>query len=520
MHALDWILIAAYAAAMMALSAWLGRRQESEEDYYVAGRSLPWWATGLSTMATQTSAISFISVPAFVALAPNGGLVWLQYELAVPLAMVGVSLFLLPFLRGLELITVYEYLERRFGSSVRVLCAGVFLLSRGLATGVALYASALVLMVLLDAPLWLMIVAMGLFTLLYDLLGGIRAVVWSDVIQMAILGLGLVFAIAVAIGEVGGVGAVVAATDPDRLVALRPGLGYGDEPMPFWGFFIGGLFLYMAYYGTDQSQVQRELASRGPDHTRRSLALNGFARLPLTLAYALMGLAIGAVVATTPALAAAIPAGRPDAMVPTYILTHLPIGIRGLLVAALLSAAMSSLDSAFNALSATTMRDFIERNRPLERGHALRLSRLTTLAWGLFAIAFAFAVESLQGTVLETINRIGSAFYGPVLAAFLVGVLSPHASGRGVFIGVLAGVGTNVFLWLAVPELFWMWWNAIGLVVAGGVALLLFRRQEPAPPELLLRGRQRWAPVYTLLVLYCGAMLGLLWALPRIAAAI
>ena len=525
-HPLDWIVVALYALGMLGLSAWLGRTMAGEDDYFVGGRRLPWWATGMSTMATQTSAISFISVPAFVALAPNGGLVWLQYELAVPLAMIATSLLLLPFFRDLELITVYEYLERRFGPGIRRLCSAVFLLSRGLATGVALYASALVLTVLLDVPLWLAIVAMGLFTLTYDVLGGIRAVIWSDVIQLAVLAIGVIAATLVALAEVGGVAAAASALDPDRLVALRPGLGYGDEPMPFWGFFVGGFFLYVAYYGTDQSQAQRELSSAGVEQTQRSLVLNGFLRFPLTAAYALLGLAVGAVVVEAPEFAAMIPADRPDAMIPAFVETYLPVGLRGLLVAALLAAAMSSLDSALNSLSATTLRDFVEPWRPLSQQASLRWGRLATVGWGLAATGFAFAVESMPGTVLESINRIGSAFYGPILAAFLVGVLSPRASGRGIFLGVLAGVGVNVVLWLAVPALFWMWWNLTGLLVAAACAYLI---PGPVPSDAhrftlagsgFLQRHGGWKPMHTALLAWFVVLLAALFGLTSLGSSL
>ena len=528
MHAVDWIVVAIYGLAMLALGLLFARRQHDAEDYYVAGRTLPWWAVGLSTMATQTSAISFLSVPAYVALAEGGGLNWLQYELAVPLAMIAVSMLLLPFFRHLQLISLYRYLEERFDARVRLLVSAVFLLSRGLATGVALYASALVLAVLLDAPLWATILFMGAFTVVYDLLGGIRAVVWSDVIQMAVLVLGIVVATGIALDLAGGTAAVFASVAPERLVALQPGHGIGDGSSgPFWGFLVGGFFLYMAYYGTDQSQAQRELSSAGVDHTVRSLALNGFARFPLTAGYAIMGLAIGAVVAGSPDLAAAIPAERPDAMVPEFLVRHMPVGLRGLLVAALLAAAMSSLDSALNALSAVTVRDYIGRRRELAPSRALVWGRVTTLGWGMAVTAFAFLVSSIPGTVIESINKIGSAFYGPVLAAFLVGVLSPRATSGGVLAGVALGVVTNIALWLAAPSVFWMWWNLSGLLVAATVVLAARGRETPAPERAALtltgsgfyRERPVWRGLYTALFAWFVVLLGALAAVTRLACA-
>ena len=506
MHTLDWIVLALYAVAMLALGIYLSRGQHDSEDYYVGGRSLPWWAVGLSTMATQTSALN-----------------WLQYELAVPLAMIAVAIVLLPFFRSLKLVSLYEYLEQRFDARVRVLVSGVFLLSRGLATGVGLYASALVLTVLLDAPLWTTIVFMGAFTVTYDMLGGIRAVVWSDVIQMGILLLGIVAATVIALDLAGGVSPMLSSIEPERLVALKPGHGIGDGASgPFWGFLVGGFFLYVAYYGTDQSQAQRALSADSVDATVRTLALNGFARFPLTAGYAVMGVAIGAVVAGSPELASAIPADRPDAMVPEFLVQHMPLGLRGLLVAALLAAAMSSLDSALNALSAVTVQDYVSRYRALTPAGALRWGRITTLLWGVAITGFAFLVASIPGTVIESINKIGSAFYGPILAAFSVGVLLPRATANGVLAGVALGVGTNIALWLAAPSVFWMWWNLSGLVVATAVVLLL-RGRDQAPAHLTLSGsgfyrdKPVWRGTYTALLVWFLILLAALAAISHFA---
>jgi SSS family solute:Na+ symporter len=212
----------------------------------VGGRKLSWWAVGLSTMATQTSAISFISIPAFVALKEGGGLTWLQYELAVPLAIILVMAFLIPFFRKLKLISVYGYLEWRFGSSVRYLVSGVFLISRGLATGVGVYASGIVLSVCLGIPLWLTILIIGVVTVIYDTIGGITAVVYSDVIQMVVLISGIIVCIVFAADIVGGLDDVWASFPKVRRIAIDPstGLKSTGASVPFWAFLFGGIFLF------------------------------------------------------------------------------------------------------------------------------------------------------------------------------------------------------------------------------------------------------------------------------------
>jgi SSS family transporter len=469
------------------MSAWLARRQQSTADYYVAGRAMPWWALGVSTLATQSSANSFIGIPAFVALVPGGGLTWLQYELMVPVAMIVILVVLMPLLRGLQVISVYEYLERRFDRPTRLVLSAVFLLSRGLATGVALYAAALVVQVCTGLPLPCCIVIMGGVTVVYDSLGGMRAVVWTDVVQMVILLAGVAVCLAYAIALAGGPDQVLQAFPAERLRTLQWAHGLGDGARaPLWGFVVGGLVLYISYYGVDQSQVQRQLSTTSVAGARRMLFLNGLARFPLTVLYVVLGLAVGAAFMQQEALRAAVHAGRVDTLMPRFIELYLPSGVRGLLVAAILAAAMSSLDSALNSLSASTMRDFIEHRVPEHR--RVLAGRCTTLAWGVLITVFALAVGDLGGNVVEGINQVGAMFYGPLLAAFLAGALDRRARGPAVLAGVALGLTANLALVQALgAKVFWMWWNISGLVVAV-LATMACSRLMPAPDAARLAG--------------------------------
>jgi Na+/proline symporter len=232
--------------------------------------------------------------------------------------------------------------------------------------------------------------------------------------------------------------------------------------------------------------VQRQLAAPSIRDAKRTLIFNGVARFPLTLLYALLGLAIGAVFDSSAELRAGVPEGRLDYLVPRFIELYLPAGVRGLLVAAILAAAMSSLDSALNSLSAATLRDFIApRTRP---DRLLRWSRLVTGAWGIAITVFAFWVGDISSTVVEGINRLGAFFYGPLLAAFACGVLDRRARGPGVIAGVVAGVAINVLLLIVFgPRLFWMWWNLSGLIVAASSTVVVSRLLPP-PNENQLSG--------------------------------
>ena len=462
----DWWVIVAYLGLTLGMSGWLARGQQSSADYYVGGRVMPWWSLAISTLATQSSANSFIGIPAFVALVPGGGLTWLQYELMVPVAMIVVCVLLIPLFRGLSVISVYEYLERRFDRPTRLVLSAVFLLSRGLATGVALYAAALVVQVCTGLALPWCIVLMGGVTVVYDSLGGMRAVVWTDVAQMAILLGGIGVCLVYAMELAGGLDGVLASFPAERLHTVQWSHGLGDGARaPLWGFVVGGLVLYVSYYGVDQSQVQRQLSSTGIAAARRVLLFNGLARFPLTLLYVALGLAVGAVYLQHEALRSAVSLGRVDGLMPRFIELYLPSGVRGLLVAAILAAAMSSLDSALNSLSASTMRDFVEQRVPPHR--QVLAARCTTLAWGVLITFFALTIGDLGGNVVEGINRVGAMFYGPLLAAFLTGVLDRRARGPAVLAGVALGLAVNLVLAQAFGmAVYWMWWNVSGLVVA------------------------------------------------------
>ena len=513
MNSFDWIIIIVYLCAMIGMSIYLGRGQSNVEDYFVGGRKLSLWAVGISTMATQTSAISFISIPAFVALKEGGGLTWLQYELALPLAIILVMVVLIPFFRRLKLVSVYEYLELRFGPSVRYLVSGIFLVSRGLATGVGVYASAIVLTVCLGIPLWSTILIIGVVTIIYDTIGGITAVVYSDVIQMIILISGIILCIWYAADMVGGLDDVWAAFPETRRNAIDPSLGLSaaGASVPFWPFLFGGIFLYSAYYGTDQSQVQRELSAATTADTKKSLLFNGIARFPITILYVLLGMIMLAVYQQSPELSSSVPYDKPDYLVPQFVLLYIPQGMRAVIFASLLSAAMSSLDSALNSLSAATMKDFIAP-RLKDHSRFLMISKLTTVSWGVLITGFAFLVGSISETVIESINKIGSAFYGPVLAAFVIGVLSRKATSRSVTVGILSGVGFNLLLWLTSPGIYWMWWNLFGFLIAAGVSFLIASLdRSPRTDDIsdyvlqragLLEAEKRWLPAYAILFLY------------------
>jgi len=423
--------------------------------------------------------------------------------------MIALILVFVPLLRPLQITTLYDFLEMRFGSRARVAMSLVFLLSRGLSTAVALYAASVVLSVCLDLSLaWTMLILASV-TIAYTTIGGIEADIYSDIAQMFILAGGTVVALGVAlvrIAESSGMAEAWQQLDPDRLQVLdlsRLGFAAG-ETYAFWPMLLGGVFLYISYYGCDQSQAQRLLTSRNEHESSRGLFLNGLLRFPFTLLYCLFGLVLAVFLGEHPEFAARIPPDQPDYLVPMFVLEYMPTGLVGLVMAAIFAAGMSSFDSAFNSMSAVTMRNILGR---ADR-ESVSQSRLWTLIWGTLGGRAGYWMSRSQSTVIELINMIGSAFYGPTLAMFLLGLLTRRARERGVLAGLTAGVAVNAALWLFVPEVSWLWWNVIGFGVSASIALAFGVAGVPearaAFPQPSAASR-RWV---ALLLLAFGAILG------------
>lgn len=478
MNTLDYIIVVAYALGFLGLG-YIFKDQKDGKDYFLGGKDFGWLPLGLSIMATQLSAISFISAPAFVGLRDGGGLEWLSFEFGVPVAMLFLMAVLIPPLYKSGVVSIYEYLERRFSASSRLLLSFVFLISRAFATGVMVYAVSIILESVLQISFWNTLGVIGVITLIYSLQGGMKAVVYGDMIQMIILFIGIIACLFFGLSELGGWESFTNQLDRSRLDAVDfSSLGFQKgEEFGFWPMVLGGFFLYVSYYGTDQSQAQRTLSARNMDVVRKTLLFNGLIRFPVTLSYCIMGLVVGTLVFITPEFAAAIPADRPDMMIPIFIRDYLPHGMIGLLIVAILSAAMSSLSSAINSLSAVTVEDFISRGKELESGQYMLYSKLAALFWGIVCILLAAFAGDIADTVIEAINKIGSVFYGPILATFLLAIMTKRTHAVGANIGLAVGVLVNVYLWLYVPEIFWFWWNMIGtvitLVVGYGISLIL-----------------------------------------------
>ncbi len=497
MNWLDYVIVIVYILFFLGMGFFFKENKDSK-DYFLGGRSMGWFPLSLSTMATQLSAISFISAPAFVGLKLNGGMKWLTFEFAVPLAMIGIMLLIIPPLFRSGVISIYEFVERRFSVSTRLILSIVFQISRALGTGVMVYAIAIILQAVLDIDYVYTVLIIGVITLIYSFFGGMKAVVWGDAIQMILLFGGLLVCLFYGWNLVDANGGLQNGFPAERLEVLDFNLGIGvGEEYGFWPMLIGGFFLYVSYYGCDQTQAQRMLSAKNEKTIRQLLLANGLLRFPVVLIYCTMGLVIGTLVVTTPdflndiALITqkyfpeeATNGGiKADLMIPVFIIKYLPHGFIGLLMVAILSAAMSSLSSTVNSLSAVSVEDFFNRRKKkMAHKKYMFTSKVAVIVWGVIVLGCSFLFGGSKNTVIEIINAIGSVFYGPVLVTFILAIFSKKVNYIGMNAGIIVAVLINLLLSKTIQnifnvdlgfEVFWIWLNFTGVAISIAVAYLV-----------------------------------------------
>jgi SSS family solute:Na+ symporter len=470
---LDLAIIALYLVGITLFGLRFRKRQRSLRDYFLAGRDIPWWAIALSIVAAETSTLTIISIPG---LAYDTNLTFLQVVMGYLVGRVVISFVLLPhYFRG-DLYTAYELIERRFGRGLRSLTAGLFLLTRAAAEGVRVYAVSIVVAIALGTGEVASIAIITALTLIYTFEGGLAAVIWTDVVQTAIYVGGTVVGLVTILHLVpGGWSAIHAAAATAGKLQVFDFTAKFGIPYTFWAGVIGGAFFITASHGTDQLIVQRLLAARSQKQSVAALLSSGVAILFQFALFLMVGVMLWAFYRVPSATF-----GKPDRIYPTFIVSKMPHGISGLLIAAILAAAMSNLSAALNSLSSSTIMDFLLRFRPQTDERArLRFSRLATLFWAM--VLFGLALLALQkvGRVVEVGLQIASVAYGALLGVFLLGVVTRRANQRGAMVGMLFGFGVGLYLWST--HLPWTWWVPIGTTVTftvGYGASLLFTEQS------------------------------------------
>jgi SSS family transporter len=472
----DYLVIGGYLLAITAFGSYFARFQKTTRDYFLTGRSVPWWAICFTIVATETSTLTFISVPAS---AYGGDMTFLQLVFGYVIGRLLVSLLFIPaYFRG-DLLTSYELLQRRFGPRVKNLSAVIFLVTRSLADGVRLFATALVISVVTHVPVTAAVVILGIAMIVYTVRGGASAVIWTDVVQLFVYvaGAAVVFVSLLALipGGWSEVVRVGSAAGKFRVLDFSTTL---SRPYTFWAGVIGGVAITLSTHGTDQFLVQRLLAARSAREASRGLVLSGF----LVFAQFVLFLVIGVMLFT---YYQHVPLPRTltrtDELLPTFIVTALTHGAAGFIVAAIVAAALSP---SINAMAATTVNDFYAKYyRPdADEPTLMRVSKQWTVVWGVVQMGVAVAAQWMQRSVLDAGLAVLSYAAGPVLGVFLLGTLAPSLTEADAFIGMLGGLVAMTIIWGWTPVAF-TWYIFIGASATVIIAWLAHLVASPRSVE-------------------------------------
>jgi SSS family transporter len=458
----DYLVIGGYLAGIVAFGSYFSRFQKTTRDYFLTDRSVPWWAICFTVVATETSTLTFIGVPA---IAYAGNMTFLQLALGYVAGRVLVSALFIPaYFRG-DLFTSYELLQRRFGAPVKNVAAVIFLLTRALADGVRLFATALVIAVVTGVPVTWTVIALGCAMIVYTERGGVSAVIWTDVVQMFVYVAGALVVFGALLSRLpDGWARAAAAADKFRVIDLS------TDPRAvytLWSGLIGGVFLTLATHGTDQFLVQRLLSGRSAREASRGLVLSGFLVLAQFALFLVIGVMLYAFYEQHPLPR---PLGRADEILPLFVLSSLTHGAAGFIVAAIVAAALSP---SLNAMAATTVNDFYVKYVHPDASEAalMRASRVATVVWGVVQLVVALEVQRYDRSVLDAGLAVLSLSAGPVLGAFLVGILTRSVGAWSMVTGMTTGLVALAYVWW-VQAVAFTWYPVIGVTVTAGVAFM------------------------------------------------
>ena len=475
MHGLNWLdyaVILGYLLAIIAFGSWFARFQRTTRDYFLTGRTVPWWGICFTIVATETSTLSFIGVPAEIFSPANarytGNMTFLQLVAGYVIGRILVSAILIPaYFRG-ELFTSYSLLQRRFGPPVKNVAALIFLGGRSLADGIRLFATALVITVVTGVPVAWTVIVLGVAMIVYTTRGGAAAVIWTDAVQMFVYVLGalLVFGGVLARLPGGWNEALTAGQAAGKFVVLDPAFDV-TRVYTLWAGLIGGVALTLATHGTDQFLVQRLLAARSAKDAQLGLVLSGFVVFAQFVLFLTIGVLLYTYYQRVP-----LPEGtRPDQVLATFIVQGLPHGAIGFIVAAIVAAALSP---SLNAMAATTVNDFyLPYVRPAaDDQEKMRVSKIATVGWGVVQLAVALAAQWMDQSVLSAGLSVLSITAGPVLGAFLIGVLTSRVGTTSMMAGMVGGIATVGWIWWTNAAA-WTWYSAVGAVATMAIAGLV-----------------------------------------------
>jgi solute:Na+ symporter, SSS family len=467
-HPVDLAIVITYLLAVTALGVYCRRGQQGARDYFLGGRTAPWWALAFSIVATETSTLTIIGTPA---ISYSGNLTFLQLVFGYFIGRVLIVLLLLPgYFRG-EFFTAYALIEKRFGERMRAIAASTFLVTRALAEGVRVSAIALVVSVVLGTSERVAVLAVIALTILYTFEGGMKAVIWTDVAQLLLYLAGSVITLFALLHRIpGGWTEItqVSSAAGHKLHVFDFSFHLATR-YTFWSGVLGGAFLTMASHGTDQTIVQRLLAARDQRDSRRALLTSGAIVLLQFTVFLLIGVMLFVFAQHSPLLS---PGERTDRILPLFLVREMPAGLAGLLLASILAVAMSNASGSLNSLAASSILDFSRlRGHSADPQKFLRLSRQMTLLWGLVLMAFGL---KKWGPLLEAGLTIASLPFGSLLGLFLLGTLDRNANSTGALVGMFAGLAAilGVFRFTTVA---FTWFVMVGAIVTFAVGAAISR---------------------------------------------
>jgi len=467
-HVLDATIVTVYLLSVLGFGLWVGRGQRTSTDYFLGGRSLPWGVLLLSIVATETSTVTFLSLPGIPA-AINGNLTFLQIAIGYIVGRLLIIYVLLPIYFRNETFTAYQVLELRFGKLSRRLTSVLFLFTRNLSDALRLFLTALVLKIVLGLDLTVSVILLGLITVVYTLVGGAKSVIWNDSIQFIIYMLGAAAAFTIVVLNMpGGLPSLLQyAGETDKFRLFDFDFSLTKPTMTFWSGLVGGAFLTAATHGTDQLMVQRYLSAKNQRDASLSLGFSGLIVFLQFAVFLLIGIALAGFF-TQLAVPSPLDSGKGDQLFAFFIVNYMPVGLAGLTLAAVFAAAMSTLSSSLNSSATALIKDVW---LPMCKGEVsqpkqLRAGRIATACFGVLQVAIAVlvgVVGTTESTVFNVLKIAGFAS-GPVLGLYLLAVAAPRVRQPAALMGFVVGV-TGLSMIAVGTDLYWPWYAAVGSLV-------------------------------------------------------
>ena len=475
---LDLVILLAYMAGVVALGTWVGRATRSAADFMLGGRDLPWWVILFSIVATETSTVTFLSIPGF---AFGQDMTWLQIAIGFLIGRFVVSFLLLPqYFKG-NFFTAYEVLDQRFGGATKQAASLMFIITRTLADGLRLFLSAIVLQEMTGIPIYWAVTAIGVATIIYTYFGGMRAVLWTDFLQFTVYMAGAVLAFVLLIDKFpGGWDQLVSMGHEADKLRVFDFTHDWSQAYGFWAGLIGGLFITLGSHGVDQMMVQRYLSARNLSDARKALIASGFVVVAQFALFLLIGVGLFAFYELTPP---EIAFERADRVFARFILDEIPTGVLGILLGAIFAAAMSTLSSSLNSCATAATNDlyFPLLGKEVSPERKLRVIRVFTAIFGGLQIAVGIAGQWLKSTVVSSVLGIAAFTTGIVLGVFFLGIFTQRVGQTAALVGLVMGLAGMTWIFFA-TDLAWPWFALVGSAgtfAVGLAASFIWPRTDP-----------------------------------------